>query len=60
MVAHTKLGEISLIVGNLYFSLIIALFKSLGSKHVHSVSSGLCGYVIDETYSVGADTGVMI
>ena len=40
--------------------LIIALFKSLGSKHIHSVPSGLCRYVIDETHYAGADTGVVI
>ena len=27
---------------------------------MHSVPSGLCGYVIDETHSVCAVTGVMI
>ena len=60
MVAPASLCEISLSVGALQCSLMIALFKSFGSKHMHSVPSGLHGYVIDETYLVGAVTGVMI
>ena len=39
---------------------MIALFKSLGSKHMCSVPSGLHGYATDETHSVDAVTGVMI
>ena len=60
MVAPGSLCEISLSVGALKCSLMIALFKSLGSKHMCSVPSGLCGYVIDETHSVGSVTGVII
>ena len=41
-------------------SLIIALFTSLGSKHIHSGPSGFHGFVIKETHSVGIVTGVMI
>ena len=36
------------------------MFKSLGSKHMHSVPSGLCGYVSDEIHCVASAHGVII
>ena len=53
MVTPANLCEISSSVGTLECSLIIALFKSLGSKHMYSVPSGVHGYVSDETNCVG-------
>ena len=38
--------------------LFIAIFKALGSKHMQSVPSGLCGYISEDTHSFGSVTGI--
>ena len=47
-------------VGALQCYLIIALFKSQGSRQGQMVSSDFPAYVSEETHSVGSVTGVII
>ena len=38
----------------------MVLLKSLGWRHIQSVPSGLQGYIREDIYSVGQETGVII
>ena len=52
--------DISSNVGALWCSVIIALFKSWGLRHILSEPSGFVGYVMDETHSASLVTGAVI
>ena len=60
MVAPVSLCVISSSVGGLYCSLMMALFKLLGSRQMWRFPFGFMGYVIEFTHSVGFVTGVMM
>ena len=60
LVAPVRTWAISLRVGALWFSWMIALFKSLGSRHILSLLFAFLGYVRLLTHGVGSVCLVMI
>ena len=58
-VAPLNQWEISSRLGALLCSCIMALLRSFGLRHMCKVSSGLLGYVKDNTHSVGHETGAI-
>ena len=60
LVAPVMTWAISLRVGALWFSWMIALFRSLGSRHILSLPFALFGYVRLLTHGVGSVCLVMI
>ena len=60
IVAPVRMCAISSSVGALWFSLIMALFKSLGSRHILSLPFGFLGYVNELTHGVGSICFTMI